>query len=182
MLLLCWSSTITTDAEAQENASVYNNNLHFGPVQLLFNEFYVRYERLYGNYGSALTAKLAYKESDRYSKQGILVQFNQKFYLKNMNCEIGNFYISPGIRYSYTEIKDYGYVDKFTSAGFFFLGGGLFEICSRLSLDLSVGGIIIKTESDLHEGNMGNTMDENFMEPGFSGVAPSFNFTFGFVF
>jgi hypothetical protein len=157
----------------EENIS-YQNHLHFGALQLMFNEFFVSYERMYDNFGTQVSAKFVYKDAEGDYKEGIQFQIDQKIYLKDVICSDSRFYIAPGIKYRYVQLGEGASADEIYTYGVQFVAGSVIPICSRLTADIYLGGTILKSSDNNH--------NDNYLRPGYSGIASVFNCTFGFLF
>lgn len=167
--------------QAQDKTVSYNNEIRFGAFQLLNNMFYISYEHLYSNFGTSFTTVLIYKDTYDESVTGYMVQLDQKIYLKNVSTDYGSIYFSPGIKYRYKEFKGSTYTDKLNTYGIQLVGGIKYVIYNRLVIDFYLGGKINNTI--INKTDDSDTMyDKNLFSPGFSGILPVINCTFGFQF
>ena len=177
LCILCNTQLI----QAQEESTEYNNEIRFGMFQLLGNTFYTSYERLYSNYGTSFSLAFTNKDIDNESVNGYFIEIDQKFYLKNVSTDIGCFYFSPGIKYRYREYKGLSYTDRLTTYGAQVAFGVKYILFDQLVLDIYFGGNIRETLIS-KTGNSDTSYDNNMFSPGYSGISPVLNCTFGFQF
>ncbi len=166
---------------AQSDPSEFRNELRFGAFQLLYNTFYASYERSYGNNGTSFSAVFTYKDTYEESVTGYLLKIDQKIYFNDVTSDYGNFYFSPGLKYGYREYVGTSYTDKLTSYGVQVVGGVKYTILNRLVIDFYFGGTIVQTLIQ-KTGTSDKRYGKNYLSPGYSGVAPIINCTFGFKF
>ena len=166
---------------AQDESMEYRNELRFGVFQLFGNSLYTSYERLYGNNGTSFSVALTYKDTYDESVSGILIAIDQKVYLKDVLFDYGNLYFSPGLKFRYRDYTGSNYTDRITTCGFQVVMGTKYTVFNRLVIDLYFGGTL--NQSFINKANTSTeSYDETYLKPGFTGVAPVINCTFGFKF
>ena len=158
----------------------YKNEVRFGPFQLFFQSFYISYERSFKNTGTVISQEITYFDSDSRSNKGYFALLEERFYLYESENRLTRVYISPGIKFRYKEIRDSNYDDHILSYGGQLCTGLKYWVMPRFTVDLYVGANFII--SDIISERNHNYFGSDFISPGYSGIEPMINITFGFKF
>jgi hypothetical protein len=181
IVLLCISPVLTSQ-EVQPEVNTYSNEFRVGFFQFFRNTFYLGYERMFNNKGIVINGGITlYKDVDEvYGGQG---EFQYRFYTHSFSKEISNIkleniYLAPYAKYRYLSIQpaeDEDEIYNVTGGGILF--GSKIVILNRLTIDVNLGGGIqysFDEKGDISEGD-----NEGIFSPGYTGVAPTGNITFG---
>jgi hypothetical protein len=111
---------------------------------------------------------------------GYQLQLDQKIYFKETSSDY-RIYFSPGLKYRYREYVGPNYTDKLRTYAVQMVGGLKYVYLNRYVVDFYFGGRVDYSIIEKNSTNV-NRYRENYLNPGFSGVAPVINCTFGFKF
>ncbi|MBN2611177.1 MAG: hypothetical protein JXB00_06440 [Bacteroidales bacterium] len=167
-------------ANNEDTIPVYKNELRFGVYQLFQQALYVSYERFYKNTSTVLSQEITYLNSKSRKISGYYILLEQRINLYNSKDYPYSVYLAPGIKYRYKDINDTDYHDIINIYGMQITGGLKLIFYSRFTIDMQFGATLQTSEIDTER--ISYNYDDNYLSPGYSGIAPIFNMTFGFKF
>ena len=172
----------------QESRTQNKNDLRLGITELARGAIHLSYERSINNYrnGNLASYESTYVNKTNEEIIGSLFELQYRFYILRSDdadiCKMkwNGIYVTPGIRYRDKKITDFYYHDQIQNLSFDLLIGIKYIFLKRIILDINCGGSIIhseiKTLRSYHDYN------SNLFSPGYSGIAPMANISFGFNF
>ncbi len=186
---------ISSSLFAQEENIVTkrNNEFRISFFQFIMSTFRLSYERMFNNNSSlVLNGEVRLKQEEYNDILGGGGELQLRFYaVPKQESEFDGFYTGPYILYRYTEITNYydyyPYETKKVSSRDFFsnFGGGIIigikiSAAERVTFDFNFGGGVKYTENSSSDPS--TRYDDNIFEPGFTGITPKANFSFGLKF
>ncbi len=112
--------------------------------------------------------------------KGYFAQLEQRIYLYQSETRFTNVYLSPGIKFRIKEIDESNYKDQILTYGAQLCAGLKFWVMPRFTIDLYFGGDL--KFSNIDTKRYSNIYDSDYLSPGYTGIAPVINATFGFKF
>jgi hypothetical protein len=194
---ICLACTFTSfGQEAETVVQPQRNYFYVSPVDLFFNNIELGYERMFASRNSVFLKggiKLS-KQDDYFDRQGANAEMQYRIDLRYTRNTIytapGRFttyaYFAPYISYRYEQITEERTIElgverqqvSFINAGFAGVGFGMrfTALESRFCLNLFAGGGL--RYSDIN----GLRKYNEFLQPGYTGIAPKVSFQLGIAF
>lgn len=179
-------------AQQNNNDDAYKNYFHVGFFQFFSGTFYVGYERMLNEKTSLLLSSgLTLVDQSYEERIGWQGNVEYRFFAlsgtdNDSFFEFDGVYFGPYVKYknlNVTEIDDSGTTEdenfKFQTVAGGVLVGVKITVTDRISFDFNLGGGIQYEFSD-EENN--NYWSGDIFSPGYTGVLPAANFTFGLKF
>lgn len=196
VITICLCTFIFNVAQSQDNSPrPLDNYFHVGFFQFFTGTFYLGYERMVNEKSSLLLSGGVTLVDQSYEERiGGQANIEYRFFaLKGSSndffIDFDGVYLGPYLKYKNLNVTD---IDEYASGGpleekyhFETVGGGVLvgiklTVTDRIFFDFNLGGGI------QYEFNEDNTSDSywsgDIFSPGYTGVLPAGNFTFGLKF
>ena len=196
IIIIIITLIISSSLFAQEENIVTkrNNEFRISFFQFIMSTFRLSYEHMFNNNSSlVINGEVRLRQKEYNDILGGGGELQLRFYaVPKQKSEFDGVYAGPYILYRYTEIINYSYdyypyeTKKVTTKDFFSnFGGGIIigikiSAAERVTFDFNLGGGVKYTENS--SNNPSNRYDDNIFEPGFTGITPKANFSFGLKF
>lgn len=192
IIILCFVSYLATPSFSQEDYSSYNNYFHVGFFQFFTGTFYLGYERMVTDKSSLLLSGGVTLVDQSYEKRiGGQANVEYRFFaLKGMDrdnfIDFEGVYFAPYAKYkslNVTDIDEYATPQEekfqFETLGAGVLVGIKLTVTDRIFFDFNLGGGV---QYEFNEEEDDSYWSGDIFSPGYTGVLPAANFTFGLKF
>lgn len=195
IFISCFFVLFQNISNAQENnEQPYNNYFHVGFFQFFTGTFYLGYERMVTDRSSLfLSGGITLVDQSDQERIGGQANIEYRFFAlsgseNDFFIDFDGIYFGPYLKYKnlhVTDIDEYSSPTQIDEYRFETIGGGVLvgiklTVTDRIFFDFNLGGGIQYEYNE--DNNSDNYWSGDIYSPGYTGVLPAANFTFGLKF
>ena len=170
---------------AQEE-KVYKNSFRLGIVPIVRGAFQLNYERDFSKSSVVVIAEITELNVNDKKISGQMGELQYRFFIsQNPGSELIGlsrdvFYMAPFAAYRLKNIKEDGFDSDINTLSYGLVFGFRYSNQDRIVLDFNLGAGM--KHSDIETDNTYHDYDNNIFSPGYTGISPAGNITFGIKF